>query len=251
MTHCFHLIRLPKIAGLAFALGIAASTSFASDNDFAPCRKLFADGRPPVIRQLEEPASRTLCFSSFAILHSGKSRTPVYVAERLNRRALLEARDNRRTDDFYEEARLPGADRARLEDYKNSGYDRGHMAPAGDMATAEAMTQSFSLANIVPQNPLNNRNAWAGIEKATRKYIMRAEGDVFVITGPVFEGISPTIGNDRVWIPQHLFKLVYDPATRHAWAHWLDNTATARAGKPISYRELVQRTGIEFLPGVN
>ena len=45
------------------------------------------------------------------------------------------------------------------------------------------MAQSFSLANIVPQAPMNNRKAWAGIERATRKYVMRAAGDVFVITG--------------------------------------------------------------------
>ena len=47
------------------------------------------------------------------------------------------------------------------------------------------MAQSFSLANIVPQAPMNNRKAWAGIERATRKYVMRAAGDVFVITGSV------------------------------------------------------------------
>jgi endonuclease G len=251
MTHCIHVTRQPGLAGLAIVLGITASTAFAADNDFEPCLQLFANSRAPVILQLEEPQPRALCFNSFAILHSGKSRTPIFVAERLNRKILLEAWVNQRSDKFYEEARLPEADRARLKDYRNSGFDRGHMAPAGDMATAEAMAQSFSLANIVPQNPLNNRKAWAGIEKATRKYVMRAAGDVYVITGPVFEGIAPAIGDGRVWIPQHLFKLVYDPATHQAWAHWIDNTEMARAGKPISYAELVKRTGIQFLPGIN
>ncbi len=123
------------------------------------------------------------------------------------------------------------------------------MAPAGDMATPESMAQSFSLANMVPQYPINNRKAWASIEKATRKYVMRAAGDVYVITGPVFDGTPPTIGPDHVWVPQHLFKLVYDPSTNRIWAHWLDNTDDARVGKPISYEELVRRTGIEFLPG--
>ena len=239
------------MAGLAIVLGIAATVAFAAGNDFEPCLQLFPNGHPPVILQQEEPQPHALCFSSFAILYSGKSRTPIFVAERLNRQLLLKARDNRRTNGFYEESRLPGADRARLEDYRYSGFDRGHMAPAGDMATAEAMAQSFSLANMVPQDPVNNRKAWTGIEKATRKYIMRAEGDVYVITGPVFEGIVPTIGDTRIWVPQHLFKLVYDPATNRAWAHWLDNTAMARAEKPISYEELVSRTGIQFLPGVD
>jgi endonuclease G, mitochondrial len=61
--------------------------------------------------------------------------------------------------------------------------------------------------------------------------------------------IPPTIGPDRVWVPQHLFKLVYDPSTNRIWAHWLDNSDGARVGKPISYEELVRRTGIQFLPG--
>lgn len=181
-------------------------------------------------------------------MHSGLSRTPVYVAERLNKAALLDARNNQRTNKFYADARLPRAERAELDDYRGSGLDRGHMAPAGDMANDSSMAQSFSLANMVPQHALNNRRAWAGIEKATRKYVLRAAGDVFVITGPVFDGTPPTIGANKVWVPQHLFKLVYDPSTHRAWAHWLDNTDQARAGAPISYEELVRRTGIEFLP---
>jgi len=123
------------------------------------------------------------------------------------------------------------------------------MAAAGNMGTVESKAQSFSLANMVPQNPENNQNAWRKIEADTRKYVMRAEGDVFVFTGPVFENEHPTIGSNQVWVPQHLFKLVYDPSANKAWAHWIDNTEEARAGKPISYEELVKRTGIEFLPG--
>lgn len=127
--------------------------------------------------------------------------------------------------------------------------DRGHMTPAGDMATEESMAQSFSLANMVPQYPVNNRKSWASIEKATRKYVMRAAGDVFVMTGPVFAPNPPTIGLNKVWVPQYLFKLVYDPSTRRAWAHWYTNADDARVGKPISYEELVCRTGIDFMPG--
>lgn len=120
-----------------------------------------------------------------------------------------------------------------MDDYKGTGYDRGHMAAAGNMGTEESKAQSFSLANMVPQNPENNQNAWRKIEADTRKYAMRAEGDVFVITGPVFESDHPTIGSNQVWVPQHLFKLVYDPSANKAWAHWMDNTEEASPN--ISY----------------
>lgn len=239
------------IAVAVTSFGIAATSSFADSRDFEQCRQFFANGNPPVIQHQTELQPRALCFSAFAVLHSGKSRTPIYVAEKINKEVLLDAQGNERTDQFYEEARLPQSERSQLEDYRGSGFDRGHMAPAGDMATKESMAQSFSLANMIPQYPVNNRKSWASIEKANRKYVMRAAGDVYVITGPVFDGTPRTIGENRVWIPTHLFKLVYDPSKQRAWSHWIENSDDAIVGKPISYDELVRRTGIEYLPGFN
>jgi endonuclease G len=62
---------------------------------------------------------------------------------------------------------------------------------------------------------------------------------------------AQVIGKGRVWVPTQLYKLVYDAGANRAWAHWVENDNEARAGKPITYRELVQRTGIEFLPGID
>ncbi|SFC33755.1 endonuclease G [Polaromonas sp. OV174] len=223
-------------------LGAAAASGFAA------CPQFFAGGVPPFAPRV--PKQRELCYEAFAILHSGSTRTPVFVAERLNRQLLLQARDQKRSDRFFADARLPRAERAELSDYKGSGYARGHMAPAGDMFSPTAMDQSFSLANMVPQNSQQNSGSWAKIEKDTRSYIMRAKGDVYVITGPVFEPGGPTIGANQVRVPTHMFKLVYDATTQRAWAHWQPNSADARPGKPISYGELERRTGMEWLPGV-
>lgn len=239
---------------LASATIICLSTTVLAHaaTDFSRCPQFFVQGAAPQVRNTQSLNPRALCFESFAVLHSGTTKTPVYVAERLNAQQVADAKDEERTNRFFADARLPRAERAELDDYKGSGYDRGHMAPAGDMPDAAAMAQSFSLANMVPQAPQNNRKTWAGIEKATRKYVQRAKGDVYVITGPVFGTTRPTtIGADQVWVPQYLFKLVYDSTTHRAWAHWVENTDSARAGKPITYRELVQRTGVEFLPGVS
>lgn len=216
--------------------------------EFAGCRQFFAKGYVPALPASGNMRPRALCFSAFAVMHSGKSHTPIYVAERLNRQIIYKARENVRSDQFYADARLPRAERAELDDYKGSGYDRGHMAPAADMADSTAMAQSFSLANMVPQAPVNNRKTWAAIEKATRQYVLRASGDVYVITGPVYDSRPATIGNNKIWVPRHLFKLVYDPAIGRAWAYWVENTDEAHASKPISYKDLVNKTGIQFLP---
>jgi len=238
------------VATLALASGTLSPALPVFAADFSQCPQFFAGGVPPSVPALQARGPRALCFDAFAVMYSGTSKTPVYVAERLNRAQLIDAKDEERTNRFYEEARLPSADRSHLNDYKGSGFDRGHMAPAADMPTAQAMAQSFSLANMVPQAPVNNRKSWAGIEKATRKYAMRADGDVYVISGPVFDARPSTIGAGNVAVPTHLFKLVYDATSHRAWAHWIDNTDEARAGKPITYAELVQRTGIQFLPNV-
>lgn len=213
---------------------------------FAACPQHFAGGVPPATPAA--PKLRELCFDQFAVLYSGNTKTPVYVAERLNRQILQAAQGLKRTDKFFADARLPAAERAELADYKGSGYSRGHMAPAGDMGTPEAMAQSFSLANMVPQDPKQNSGPWAKIEEDTRRYVMRAQGDVYVITGPVFEAGAQRIGAGGVAVPSHLFKLVYDPTRGKSWAHWQENGPGAQAGRPISHDEISDRTGVRWLP---
>jgi endonuclease G, mitochondrial len=238
-----------SVVGSAVCLAFTAQSQAATD--FAQCPQFFANARPPVVAP--RPMQRALCYDAFAILHSGESKTAVYVAQKLNKASVADA-DEKRKDRFFEDARLPIAERAELEDYKHSGWSRGHMAPAGDMPTVRAMAQSFSLANMVPQAAKHNGGAWANsVEQATRKYASRATGDVYVITGPVYSpsiGESEGIGAGQVRVPKYLFKLVYDQEKNRAWAHWHLNDDATRGSRPISYGELVKRTGIEFLPGI-
>ena len=77
---------------------------------------------------------------------------------------------------------------------------------------------------------------------------------MYVITGPVYvPGIAQSkgIGPGQVRVPKYLFKLVYDEDKNRAWAYWQLNDNATRGSAPISYGELVRRTGVEFLPGVN
>lgn len=213
---------------------------------FAECPQFFPYGQGPIVPA--GSALRELCFSGFAILHNGQTKTPVFVAERLNRRLLEQAEKVERSDRFYAEARLPSSHRAQLEDYRGSGYSRGHMAPAANMATPEAMAQSFSLANMVPQDQRHNAGPWSSIEQNTRKYVLRAEGDVYVFTGPVYGPNVKTIGPGKVAVPTQLFKVVYDAHNGRSWAHLQENSPNTKAGTPISYKEFVQRTGLHLLP---
>ena len=164
-----------KAVAIAFFVLVHSAGSEATEN-FSACLRFFANGKPP--RVAPRPTNRALCYDAFAILHSGESKTAVYVAERLNQQSIADA-DEKRSNRFFADSRLRASERAELHDYQGSGFDRGHLAPAADMPTAQAMAQSFSLANMVPQAPEHNRGVWArSVEMATRKYVARASGDV-------------------------------------------------------------------------
>ena len=207
---------------------------------FDQCKDLFPAQQVPTTTQ----AGRDLCFDDFAIYYSPVDKKPVYTVEKLNG-VQLQAPHPRRTNQFYEEARLPLSERALLTDYRGSGFDRGHNVPAGDMTSERGMAQSFSLANMMPQARQNNQGIWAKrVEEPTRMYIKRAQGDIYVFTGSV--GHAGSIGKGKVTIPSHLFKLVYDPNKKLAWAYWVENTDDAQMSAPISYADLIQKTGIDF-----
>ena len=112
------------------------------------------------------------------------TKTPVYSAEILSRERIDASKGLKRTNKFFADARLPGTEKATLDDYQGSTFQRGHQFAAADAENEDSMAQSLSLANMVPQSPVNNSKTWAGLEKATRAYAHRAKGNVYVITGP-------------------------------------------------------------------
>jgi len=219
---------------------VTISASLNALAAFEDCKDLFPAQQIPTSQQV----GRDLCFDSFAVYYSPQDKKPIYTVEKLNKEQLS-APHPRRSNQFYEEARLPFSERSLLSDYRGSGFDRGHNAPAGDMSNERSMAQSFSLANMMPQARQNNQGIWAkNVEEPTRAYIKRASGDVYIFTGST--GNNGSIGRGRVTIPSHLYKLVYDSNKNIAWAYWIENSNEARMAAPISYEELIQKTGIDF-----
>ena len=232
---------------VSFAGGVISPTISNAQN--TACLHHFAEQKAPIITK---PALQIktlgLCFEAFAVLHSGVSRTPLWSAEYITRASLRAAREVQREDNFHAEASLPQEDQAQLSDYAHSGFDRGHMSPAADMPTVQAQIESFSLANIVPQNRQNNQLLWAAIESATR-HIVQQRGELYVITGPLFEGEQINRINNRVFIPTHIFKAVYDPQAKEA-AAWLAPNVEGNAYQVMSVAELEKRLNINLFPAI-
>lgn len=104
---------------------------------------------------------------------------------------------------------------ATLEDYRHSGYDRGHMAPAGDMKWSDkAMDDSHYLTNIVPQDHSINGGIWSSLEKLCRQWAVR-DSALIIICGPILTDMNQrSIGESGVTVPDRLFKVVFAPYTK-------------------------------------
>lgn len=99
---------------------------------------------------------------------------------------------------------------AELSDYKKSGYDRGHLAPAADMKWSKAaMDDSFLMSNISPQVPGFNRGVWKKLESVVRKWANDYEM-IHIVTGPVLTKKYLTIGANNVSVPDFFFKVILD-----------------------------------------
>ena len=244
-------MHIRTLATFVVTIGLVAVSALPALARSAQCRDLFLASTPPKLTNPKlEAQTSSLCFSQYAVLHSGLSRTPVWVAEHLAARGIAVAKGLSRPEStaFHPEPQLRAAERAELEDYQRSGYDRGHMAPNGDMSDAIAQEESFSLANIVPQHPCNNRATWAGIETAVRA-LAYDFGDIYVVTGPAFIGGSLKSLNRRVLVPTHIFKAVYVPALKQAGVYWAPNDRSGE-WEQVSLSRLEEMTGIDPFPSL-
>lgn len=221
-----------------------AHTKNNTAQSFAACPEHFWQGQAAVIQTSDEVFE--LCFYGFAILYSGAAKTALYAAHHLTADEVYQARQLSRIDSFRPENRLPRKYQAHLHDYRGSGYDRGHLVPNGDMFDVHSQYDSFSLANITPQDREHNRGVWQQIERHTRSLAVRY-GDVYVLTGTVFYNQDRKAGD--VLVPTHLYKAVYIPSIQMAAVYYSPNSF-ANEYEIISIGELKARTGVVPFVGV-
>lgn len=232
--------------GPLLAAAVLALTATATMAD-TRCPAHYPAGQAPqILSGALAQKAREICYSEFGLMHSGVARTPLWSAEHLTRDELPRARAVKRKSAFHADPHLSDAEQAELEDYARSGFDRGHMAPAGNMPTVRAQYESFSLANMVPQNPRTNQRVWEAIESAVRRFVER-RGELYIITGPLF--LSPELQRvgGRVLVPTHVFKLVYDPSQNRAAVYLAENVGRD-AYSVVSVAELERLARIDFLP---
>ena len=112
-----------------------------------------------------------------------------------------------RTNDFREDPMVIEGS-ANLGDYYKSGYDRGHLAPAGSMKKSElSMSESFMMSNMSPQLAGFNRGVWKRLEGKVRFWVENNDS-ILVVTGPILDNPLTTIGENEVFVPRAFFKVL-------------------------------------------
>ena len=188
----------------------------------------------------------------YTLRYSEEHEQAMWVAYKLVADSLARPSFERK-DDFREDPRVRTGS-ASLADYKGSGFDRGHLAPAADFSYDEfALSQSFYMSNMSPQDPSFNRGVWKKLEDQVRDWA-KENNAVYVITGPVLNKKFKTIGRNEVSVPEYYYKIVLDiekPEVK-AIAFLMRNEKSSADLKTfvVSIDELEKLTQLDFFPSM-
>jgi endonuclease G len=189
-----------------------------------------------------------LAYSGFHLGYNEEFEQAAWVAYVLSREEI-ESGQIERSDNFRADKSIASGS-ATPADYRGSGFDRGHLAPAGDMKWSElAMSQSFLMSNMSPQVPAFNRGIWRKLETAVRNWALEKDS-LYVITGPLFSPADSLIGENGVGVPGFYFKVLVDlsPPDHDMIAFLLPNSGSSenliQFAMPVD--SLEQLSGYDF-----
>ena len=191
-------------------------------NDLYPAPKIEIQAQGLTDVKLPSGMKNVVChYSGFTSYFNPETHIPNCVAYE-----IIESEttgDEPRKKSFEADHTIDGC--AESSDYRNSGYDRGHMAPAADMKwSKEAMEESFLMTNICPQVKSLNSGIWHRLEQRVREWAAR-DSSIIVVCGPIFPPGKPVeqIGEIGVAVPHRFFKALYAPGRNIGIAFIFDN----------------------------
>ena len=254
-THSLIRIALAVIVGAA-SLYVGKSEPATGTNE--PPAEVRTEGTEQKTERLEIPRMKSgkqgqvLRRTGYTLAFDKKTQTPQWVAWELTRE---ETKGNAERTNYFEAD--PDAQGAHVEyhDYSGSGYDRGHMAPAGDMKWSKrAMEESFYMSNMCPQDHNLNTKDWNDLESKCREWARRY-GRVYIVCGPIYNGKRKEyIGKHRVRVPDAFFKAVLINTKKNPMAlgFYFENEAGERPLKEylVSVDKIEQLSGIDFFPAL-
>jgi len=185
----------------------------------------------------------------YTLSYSEKHEQAEWVAYEL-KKSHLQKKDFKRP--YFEIDNKVKTTSANWKNYRKSGYDRGHLCPAGDRSFSyDAFEETFLTSNISPQNHDFNAGIWNELEQKTRYWAKRYDG-VYVVTGGVLENGLKSIGYESVSIPNYFYKIILDNSseTVKMIAFLIPNKPTHQSLKSfvVPVDRIEKLTGIDFFP---
>ena len=164
------------------------------------------------IRDFTLPTSTTgniIKHEYYALSYSEKDEQAEWVAYELTRDRLNQKRVER-ANNFRPDPKVKTGS-ADIYDYKRSGYDRGHLVPAGDMGfSRRSMSETFYMSNMSPQVRNFNGGIWRELEESVRDWARRFR-HIYIVTGPVLTDVlEDEIGKNGVSVPKRYYKVILD-----------------------------------------
>lgn len=229
---------------LALVLFAAASFGYANPIDDT-CAEKVIWGAPQIVK---EGNNQYICHLGYAVNYNYETKVAYFVVERIKASDLVKSSE--RKDDFRVDPMVAVDKQSSLEDYAKSGYDRGHIAPAADFShSAEEISESFYLTNMMPQVPNNNRGIWKKTETMAREFAEKY-GEVYVVSGTIYEGKKVVMGKG-VLVPSHIYKIIIDPKKQRAMAFLFPNTNLKVSDLPnyvVTVADIEKRAGVNISP---
>lgn len=204
--------------------------------------------------RIQQRSERIMQRTNYTVSFNTKWNIPNWVAWDITKEEVNNDR-YQRNDFFVSDPDIAASKAVAYEDYSGSGYDRGHMCPAGDNHfDATAMDECFYMTNICPQNHELNKESWNDLEMACRRWARRY-GKVYVVCGPIVQNPDrpKTIGKwHKVAVPDAFFKviMVVNNDTPQAIGYIFQNNASRKPWKAYSVDEVEEHTGIDFFPSL-
>lgn len=220
---------------------------------FTFCINLLLNGQPKPALELPAYSSCDIIIKhiGYTLSYNERHEQANWVAYELTAAETIKVVE--RGNSFRSDLAVPTGS-ANNADYKGSGYDRGHLAPAADMGwSKEAMMESFYYSNMSPQVPGFNRGIWKELEEQVRQWALDNLA-IYVITGPVLEDDLPTIGPDSVSVPRYYYKVILDytkPGLKGIGFLLPNESSTLPLQHfAVSIDSVEQATGIDFFPAL-
>jgi endonuclease G len=210
------------------------------------------DNENPNLLYEADSLNHFITYTGYVVNFNKEWKVPNYTIHRITPDQIKDSNGVKavRMNDFEIDERLIG-NSATDNDYYKSGFDRGHHVPAGDFVYSQYLKdETFNYSNVSPQLKELNRYGWKYLEMAIRKKVEKCSCSAYLVTGSIFEETINTVGENKVGVPNALYKIIFYPELGKMYAVKMGNNTLKFSGVFKDYQltvdEIEQLTGYDF-----